>query len=330
MRYIATFFNSYPGMYVAQSFCHSFIAAVVADRAMRSWNVYDPLVRQRFGILVILFPIFSFPLYQLIDAGRSSPQFRLEALFDANRWLTFDTWGMFPIGLLFLVVLASTALVFLLQEMIPVLKHALESRSTGHEGRRRAPDPFIERASRELSIEPPDVLVLDDDDPALFSTTGKQAVIYISSGLAEALTTEQLQAALAHEVAHIARNKRPLLMIVFVLRVILFFNPVVLVKFRRAVRDEEKICDDLAVSVTGNPKALAGALEKFYQKPAEAPSLDRQKLTAFTSSLEEHSYNLHLESRIKRLREGPSKPENGLVPLIAALLAIAVLNYFIV
>jgi Zn-dependent protease with chaperone function len=317
-------------MYVVQSFCHSLVAAVIADRAMRSWNVHDPLARQRFHILVILFPIFSFPLYQLIDAGRSSPQFRLEALLDANRWLTLDTWGVFPFGLLFLLMLAATALVFLFQEMIPVLKHALDSRPAGHEGRLRAPDPFLERASREMSIEPPDVLVLDDDEPALFSTTGKQAVIYISSGLAETLTTEQLQAALAHEVAHIARNKRPLLMMAFVLRVIMFFNPIVLVKFRRAVRDEEKICDDLAVSMTGDPKALAGALEKFYQKPSEAPSLDRQSLPAFTSSLEEHSYNLHLESRIKRLREGRPKPGNGLLPLIGALLVMTVLNYFIV
>ena len=144
------------------------------------------------------------------------------------------------------------------------------------------------------------------------------------------LTPEQVRAAFAHEVAHIARNRRPLLMAVFVLRVLMFFNPVSLVKFRQAVRDEEKICDDIAVNLTGDPKALAGALEKFLHQGAEVPDLQHQKLHAFTSSLEERNNNLHLESRIKRLRQGPPEPGGRVWPLGAALAVTAVLNYFIV
>ncbi len=330
MRYIVTFFNSYAGMYMAQSFCHSLIAAVIAGRALRAWNIQDPVTRQRFRLLVILVPIFSFPLYQLINPSRGSSEFRLGALFDMNRWLTLDVWGFFPIGILLLVVFVSTGLVFLLQEMIPVVKHSVESRSSAEEGRRRSPNSFVQAFAQALSLQPPEIEILDDDEPVLFSITGKRPAICISSGLMALLTPEQVRAAFAHEVAHIARSKRPLLIAVFLLRIIMFFNPVALVKFRHAVRDEEKICDDIAVSLTGNAKELAAALEKFLHKAEGPPDLQHQNLHAFTSSLEERNHNLHLESRIRRLLQGPHEPDRAPVPFAATLISIIVLNYFIV
>jgi Zn-dependent protease with chaperone function len=156
-------------------------------------------------------------------------------------------------------------------------------------------------------------------------------VIFISTGLRQALTTEQVQAALAHELAHIARSRRPLLIAVFLLRIIMFFNPVILVKFRRAVRDEEKICDDIAVSLTRNPAALAATVKLFYQKTEEAPEPDPRKLFRPHVSLEEYSHNLHLEDRIKRLETGSTDTrERWGVPFTVTLLTVAVLNYFIV
>jgi Zn-dependent protease with chaperone function len=330
MRYLVAFFNSYAGMYVVQSFCHSLIMAAVAGLALRTWNIQDPRLRQRFRLLVILVPIFSFPLYQLINPLRSLPQFRLQALFDVNRWLTLEVWGFFPIGLLLLAVLATTAMVFLFQEMIPVVQHSAKSRSSRPEGKRRAPNSFVRSFANTLSIQAPDIMILDDDEPVLFSITGKQPVICISSGLMAVLTPEQVQAAFAHEVAHIARSRRPLLVAVFLLRIIMFFNPVALAKFRHAVRDEEKICDDIAVSLTGNPGALAGALEKFLHDPGVGPDIQHQNLHAFTSSLEEQNQNLHLESRIKRLEQGLPEPGRGIGPLFAAIAVAGILNYFVV
>jgi Zn-dependent protease with chaperone function len=328
---ISTFFNSYAGMYVAQSFCHSLLAAVITERAMKAWKIGNPVAQQRYHLIAVLFPVFSFPLYQLIGAGRSSARFRLEALFDVNRWLNWEIAGIVPIGLLFLTVLIATSLVFLFQETIPVLKHTLESGNAEHDGVQGEPEPFVERSSRALSIEPPEVLIIDDDEPVLFSTTGRSPVIFISAGLKQSLTEDQLHAAFAHELAHIARSRRPLLITVFVLRAVLFFNPVVLVKFRRAVRDEEIICDDIAVSLTGNPKALAGALGKFYHKPEAVRATDGRELPAAPLPLEDYSHNLHLESRIARLEHGaPRAPESGTVIFAITLLVIAVLNYFVV
>ena len=328
---ISTFFNSYAGMYVTQSFCHSLIASVIMDQAVRAWSIDDPAIRQRFRLSVVFFPILSFPLYQFINPDRGSLIFRLDALFDVNRWLTVELGGVFPLSILFLAVLAVTSLVFLLQEMLPILSHSLGSRNIGHEGTPFAAGPFLEKASQALSIETPAVRVEDDDDLVIFSTTGRNPVVFMSSGLVGTLTADEMQAALAHELAHIARSRRPVLLAVFFLRILLFFNPVALIEFRRVVRNEEKICDDIAVSLTGRPAALAEALTKFYSVHGEAGPGDRERPLGAPVSLEEYSYNLQIDSRISRLKQGARRSGNGQwIPFIVSAVVIAGLNYFIV
>lgn len=328
---IASIFNSYAGMYSAQSVCHSVIAVFLVNRALRAWKIHDPLIRQRFRIIGIMVPVFSFPVYQIINPGRSSLLFRLDALFDVNRWLGLDLWGTVSVGSLFLLILALTAVVFLVQEMVPVFLHTLESRTAPGEESRPGPDSAVARALASLSEEKAAVLLIEDDEPVLFSTTGKNPAIYLSSGLANSLTFEQLRAALAHELAHIRRNKRPLLVLVFLFRIVLFFNPVVLVTFRRAVRDEEKICDDIAVSMTHNPAALAEALGHFYHKSEQQDEAAGGKRTVMAVPLEEYGHNLHLESRIRRLEEGPMRAAGGHWPAFGVtVLTILALNYFIV
>ncbi|HXY54789.1 MAG TPA: M56 family metallopeptidase [Nitrospirota bacterium] len=327
---LSPFFNSYAGMYVAQSFCHSVIASIIADQAVKLWKIDDPGIRQRFRLIVVLFPIFSFPLYQVLNPGRSSVLFRLSALFDINRWLNMEIWGIIPFSILFLIVLAITSLIFLFQEMVPVLRHTLESKHAVHDGARTHADPFIERASNELSIETPEMLIVDDDEPVILSTTGKNPAILISTGLSKTLTPDEMQAALAHEIAHIARSRRPVLLVVFLLRVIMFFNPVVLVEFRRVVRNEEKICDDIAVSITNRPEALAEALKKFYTvRDAPGPDVERPLFTPVR--LEEYSYNMQLDTRITRLEQNTPRSAGGRwFSFMIVILIIAGISYFVV
>jgi Zn-dependent protease with chaperone function len=317
-------------MYAAQAFCHSAVAAVVADQALKAWRIQDPRVRQRFRLIVVFFPILSFPLYQILNPARGSALFRLGSLFDIDRWLSIEIAGLIPLSLLFLAVLAVSSLVFLLQEMLPVAWHAL------YPGRRElgAPYqellPFIAEYSSKLSMPPPDVMIIDDDDAFLYSSTGKHPVIYLSRGLRESLPPEQLSAALAHELAHVSRSRRPLLILVFLFRMVMFFNPIVLLKFRRIVMDEEKICDDIAVSLTGDPAALAAALRTFIHDPAD----DLGRMTGPRTgepSLEDYGHALHLESRIRRLEAGPSGvTQSSLVPFAITLATIAAINYYVV
>jgi len=328
---LVSFFGSVPGTYLTQSFFHALIAAILADRAVEVWKITNPLVIQRFRLIVILCAIFSFPVYQAINAQRGTLAFRLGALFDSSRWLQLELPGHIPLGMLFLALLALVSLLFLIQEVIPVVRHILESKEEIQKGLVGDYELAGGTAMDLLQGEKPPVHVIDDDDAVIFSTTGRDPAIYLSRGLIAMLDPEEMKAAIAHELAHIERNRRPLLNVVFLLRVLMFFNPVVLLEFRKAVQDEEKICDDRAVSLTGDPCALAGTLRKIHQEPADIDLVRLHELSKLRDSLEEHSLSTHLQSRIMRLEaEGTNEAKKETGPFVVTAVIIAVINYFIV
>ena len=173
-------------------------------------------------------------------------------------------WGVVPVSSFFFLFLGFATAVFLFQEMVPIVRHV---RVRGCCGRANKAHPELTRrqgAGYPCRGEKPDVFILDDDEFVLFSVTGRRPAVFLSSGLVRALTVEQLRAAIP-TIGHIRRSRRPLACRCFSLRgTHVFFNPVALMEFRRIVQEEENICDDVAVAMTGNRTAPAEVLEKFY------------------------------------------------------------------
>ena len=205
--------NSYPGSYIVQSFSHSVIAAFIVEIAIKAWGIRNPAVRQRFLLVIIIFPIFSFPVYQIINPQRSSISFRLNALLDSSRWLDMELWGVVPVRYGFFLVFFLTAVIFFFQELVPILRHTYASRGSEISGERAEEHPGIAQALKDLPVEKADIFVLEDDDVVLFSTTGRKGSIYLSSGLLGDLDREQVRVAVAHEFAHVIRSRRPFLVI---------------------------------------------------------------------------------------------------------------------
>lgn len=331
---ITAILNSYPGMYVTQSFFHAFIGTIITSAAIETWRIDSPLVRQRFRLSVILFSIFSFPLYQAINPERGGLFFRLDAVFDSSRWLELELWGVVPVYLFFIGLILATTAVFLLQEMGPILRHFIEPPVDPHmDVIKPAEDSPVGRALQGIPAALPEVFLVPDEDIFLFSSIRGNVAIYISTGLIKKFTAEEIQASVSHELAHISRSRYSVLLAGFILRTLMFFNPVVLVEFRRAIRNEEKICDDIAVSVTGNPAALAGALKKLYSVDYdEEPDVSREAGPSPQKiSLDEYSFNLQLEARIARLEHWTgSGAGNEWFPMFISFAAVAVINYYVV
>ena len=315
-------------MYMTQSCVHAFIAMLIVDRAIQIWDIGNPLIRQRLRIFIIFIALFSYPFYQLMNPERGNITFRLETLFDSSRWLNMELWNTIPIGLLFILLLIFTSSVFLFQELIPIIKHTVESDRTLSGWEKLDHQSEIVRNFACFNYETqdiPDFYITDNEHPILFARTGKRPSIHLSTGIIASLTTEELQGAIAHEAAHILRNRRPLLIIVFFLRMLLFFNPVVLLEFRRIVLDEEKICDDMAIASTKNPCALAETLKKLYYKPE---ATDGHKNGASVSQQDD---NAHVEKRIRRIEGGVAEYAGGQWgKLMAASIASIIINYFVV
>lgn len=329
---LSGFFHSWPGLYVTQAFFHSLVASLVAEIAIKAWTVRDPAVRQRVFLVPVVAPVFLFPLFRFIGPWRDSTYFRLGTIFESGRWLEFEMLGTHPVMGGLVLVFAITSLVFLFQELIPILRHTFESGNPGNAVGKVdcLEDPAI-RAAMETLPSVPAVFVVEDDDFLIYSTTGKNAAVYVSSALVSTLTEVELRSAVAHEIAHVVRSRHPMLVAAYLLRALMFFNPVVLMEFRRAAQEEEKVCDGFAVSVTRNRRGLVQALRKLYLPPEEPPPPPGRKTRKTAREIEERSHRLNIESRISRLESGEDHAPGmrWLVPT-AVTVAVVLINYFVV
>ena len=120
------------------------------------------------------------------------------------------------------------------------------------------------------------------------------------------------------------------MVLIFILRVLMFFNPIILMEFRRIVQEEEKICDDVATSMTGDRAALAGALRKFYDADDEEQEPSREGAPRLRERIEEYSHTLLIEERITRLEEPATPSVNTSAAYLVVLATILAVNYYVV
>ena len=328
--------DSLPGIYVVQTFLHSLIAILVIERAMKIWHIHNPLTRFRYRIMALVLPVSMLPLYSLIDSGRSSFSFQQDkALFSMNKWLSLEILDLVPLRMVFMLVLAMTSFIFFLQEVLPVMRDVFARKSAdlnSHFYSDPGIDDLVRQMSGKLGIETPPVSVLEDSNPFIFTTGARTHAIVLTSGLIELLDREQLKSAIAHELAHIARLSNVVKRMIFAIRVLMFFNPIALIVFRRIVQDDEHICDDLTVSVTKLPLVLASTLKVFYSSHSEFFSDAFGGVKAFQEGLENHSHNLLLKERIARLEseKGYTDKEFEWGKFLFVIIVVAVINYFVV
>jgi beta-lactamase regulating signal transducer with metallopeptidase domain len=85
-------------------------------------------------------------------------------------------------------------------------------------------------------------------------------VILIPASALSGLNPHQLEAILAHELAHIRRHDYLVNLLQAVVETLLFYHPAVWWLSRRIRAERENCCDDLAVSLCGDPFTYAQAL----------------------------------------------------------------------
>ena len=328
--------DSISGIYVVQTFLHSLIAILIIERAMKIWHIHNPLTQFRYRIMTLVLPVCMLPLYQLINPGRSSFPFRQDnAIFSMDKWLSLEIWDLVPVRIVFMLVLTGTSFVFFLQEVMPVMRDVFARKGRDLSSNFYSDpgiDDIVGQMSEKLGIEQPPVAVLEEGNPFIFTSGSTNHTIVLTSGLIELLDREQLKSAIAHELAHIARMSNATKWVIFAIRVLMFFNPIVLIVFRRIVQDDEHICDDITISLTNAPLVLASTLKVFYSSHSEFFPGDFGGVKALQEGMESHSHNLLLKERIARLESEKGytdkKFEWGKFLLTTAV--VVVINYFVV
>ncbi len=113
-------------------------------------------------------------------------------------------------------------------------------------------------------------LVTGEKTGVPFTAGFLKPVIYFPVTAFNSLTTEQAEAILLHELAHIRRNDYLVNLIQKAMEMVLFFNPVCWSLGAEIRREREFCCDDLVVAHTSDPHAYAHGLFILEQQLAFA------------------------------------------------------------
>jgi hypothetical protein len=138
-------------------------------------------------------------------------------------------------------------------------------------------------------------------------------VILLPVGALTGLTVQQLEAIIAHELAHIRRHDYLINLLQTVIETLLFYHPAVWWVSRRIREEREHCCDDLAVSVCGDALSYARALFTMEQLRAATPPL---AMAANGGAL---------MNRIERLVGVKTQRQNHFTGWLAALLILSTL-----
>lgn len=116
---------------------------------------------------------------------------------------------------------------------------------------------------REATLQPK-LLVSEHLDSPLALTDRAEPAILFPAGLIAQLDDRELACALAHEMAHFVLRRRDWCS-AGTLQFLTLLNPAASLAGEYLHRQEEEACDDLAVSVVGQPELYAGMLTKSYR-----------------------------------------------------------------
>jgi GWxTD domain-containing protein len=135
-------------------------------------------------------------------------------------------------------------------------------------------------------------------------------VVLMPIGCLSGLSTIQIEAILAHELAHIRRHDYLVSVLQSTIEALLFYHPVVWWVSKQLRKEREYCCDDLSVRITGNSLAYAKALS----------ALEEQRSSTYITALGANGGVLAM--RIKRLlgyKEDPAVSQLATFTVLALI-----------
>ncbi len=122
---------------------------------------------------------------------------------------------------------------------------------------------MVEELSVKLKIKTPGIVFADIQCPAAIGVTNP--IIVLPGGLVDMLSGDELEAVLAHELAHIKRKDSIWLWFNIICKEVMFFNPFAWIAFKLISDERERAADYLAAVTTDKPMALATSFVKIAE-----------------------------------------------------------------
>ncbi len=320
---------------LAQAIFHTLVASLFVEALVRSWGVREPRQRMALRLTALGYPLVLFPALVALFPSRGEEGFREDlALFDARSWETVRLLG---VGLFWwwLAAFAAAGAGLFLMDLWPVLRGRGRRAPAGE-----LPDPAsaavlaaeLSRAAAALGVREPPLVFLGRDLPVLFCTGVRRPALVVSGGTLSRLDRDELAAALAHELAHVAGRDPLKSWILMGLRAVMFWNPAFQVVSRALARDAEWLADERGAAACGDRLALASGLLKLHRATAGASGVPRS--LPFAAALAEPLARVRshdIEVRCRRLLDGaPARLPYAGVRVALAGGALAALLFFVI
>lgn len=323
--------------FVRDALVQGFVSAGVVGALLRAWRIKDPGLRVRLRFLVLIAPILLPPLFEAAAPWRHDGRFRSQgALLDTALWGQVPVLG-FGLDLIVVAACVVAGGALFLRDAVPLVFRGSETSGPARLPAGEVAKDVRSRATaiaRSLSIDPPAVEFLPHDGAALMCSGLTRPAIRLSGRLTQLLDEQELDAALAHEMAHVAYRHTAFGWLLMGLRSLLFFHPAVQLAAREIARDVERIADDTAVAVTGKPEPLAAAVLKLARenraraRHPRSGSVRLEALGRFSARWAEKE----LANRCRRLLDGgePNVSALRLFRVTLAVAAVCALGFFVV
>jgi len=169
---------------------------------------------------------------------------------------------------------------------------------------------LVTKISSAANISPPGVSLIDSGNPVAFITRSRNGFeLAVSVGLVESLSPDELEACVAHELAHIKNSDFAIRSFATTARVALFAHPLGHLIEPAVYRAREFLADKTAVQLVGGRESLISALTKIRESQDEVTSQPISVATAcLFHSTRRNRFSLFdkhpsLDARISALRE---------------------------
>jgi len=166
---------------------------------------------------------------------------------------------------------------------------------------------IVRKLSDVAGIAPPEALIVDSGVPSAFTIRAERKYsLAVSVGLLESLDSTEVEACVAHEIAHLRNKDFRVRTMATLAKLALFARPPSYFLEPAIYRAREFLADETAARMIGGPNALISALSKLNESATLAllpTSVTTCNLTGTGRLREFFGKHPSLESRIKMLRE---------------------------
>jgi heat shock protein HtpX len=239
---------------------------VITSLLLRVFNVWDPQIRTLFYGLTLLVPLFMYVIITpsvwitrpVIIRGPVEASIiiitRMEEVVGVSYTGILCVSGIiFGAATLIVSYLFGVAIVKKCQGVMEVTEED-EPKLYG----------IVGKLAKRIGIDIPKIGLTENLQPNAFTIGhGNNTMVVFSSGLISVLDRIELEAVIAHELAHIKNQDFHLMAVVSSLKVIAFFNPATYLSASMLAKEREYLADEVGTKSTRRRSSLKRALIKI-------------------------------------------------------------------